>query len=139
MHNLSMAQHRRQYELGEMVHSEQSDGIEYQLWISPDDLAVRGNALASGDDAEDKACEDEILARLESGDVWAWAAVTCRAIPVGNDEFWGADHLGGCSYENTAGFLAGGYWADMKEVAKADLLGTLERAGETLDALKEAN
>lgn len=36
-----------------------------------DDLPIRGNAIDTGDLAE-----DELIARTRQGDVWAWANVT---------------------------------------------------------------
>jgi len=108
------------------VHSEtDTRGVRYDLFIEQDDLSVRGNALASGDDAQDRACEDEILERLEAGDVWAWASVEVRA---SFDGFEASDYLGGCSYRDTADFLAGGYYEDMKAEALASLIGSLEGA-----------
>lgn len=35
-----------------------------RLYCTPEHVAVRGNAMASGDDAEDKKAEDWILAEL---------------------------------------------------------------------------
>ena len=94
--------------------------IEYRIEVEPDETPVRGNALASGDDAEDRKCEDEIIARLERGDVWAWACV--RVVATCNG-FRGESHyLGGCSYKNERDFREpGGYFADMREEARADL------------------
>jgi hypothetical protein len=95
------------------------DEVEYRVFASMEEIAVRGNVLASGDDAADKACEDEIIRRLEQGDVWAWASVNVRAIWRG---FQGNDYLGGCSYKNEDDFTQpGGYYDDMKEEALADL------------------
>ena len=66
-----------------------------------DDCPVRGNALASGDDAYDKKVEDEILERLDNGDVWAWAVVEVRA---GYGDLSASDYLGACSYESEKDF-----------------------------------
>ena len=41
-----------------------------EVTAAQDDIPVRGNAMASGDDATDRECEDDILTRLDSGDVW---------------------------------------------------------------------
>lgn len=90
-------------------------GYESQYDITleaiPETIRVRGNALASGDDTLDKEVEDGILARLESGDVWAWftAKVTVR-----DDEGREAtDYLGACCYEDEKDFKRGGYYLDM--------------------------
>jgi len=56
------------------------DQVEYQLHIAQEELTeVRGNAMASGDDAADKAYEDEILARLERDDLLAWCCLQVTA------------------------------------------------------------
>lgn len=93
--------------------------VTYTLEVDFDDLEVRGNALVSGDDAEDKKCEDNIINRLNDGDVWAWASVKVTAAWNGLE---GVDYLGACSYADEADFKQpGGYWEDMKEQALADL------------------
>jgi len=92
------------------------DDVEITVRAEQDEIEVRGNALASGDDAADRECEDEILARLERGDVWAWAAVTVRVTwtaPSGR-QYRGEDHLGACSYRDERDFREpGGYFDDM--------------------------
>jgi hypothetical protein len=50
----------------------------FTIHAEVDETPVRGNALASGDDAADREYEDEILARLRDDDVWAWACVEVR-------------------------------------------------------------
>ena len=96
---------------------------EVELRARQDDIPVRGNALASGDDAEDKACEDAILERLDRGDEWAWALVEVRA----SFEGWKAsDFLGACSYASEAEFRADAYFADMRETALRALADAME-------------
>lgn len=83
---------------------------EISIIVNFDDTPVRGNALVSGCDETDKACEDEIIARLDAGDVWAWACVEVKA------EFRGvsaSDYLGCCCYSDEEDFKAGGYYEDM--------------------------
>lgn len=99
--------------------------ITYRLIVEEDDVEVRGNAIASGDDAADKVIEDEILARLENGDVWAWARVEVRAECAG---FVGRDFLGACTYRDEAEFRKDAYYTDMCELALDDLRDTLKRA-----------
>jgi hypothetical protein len=79
----------------------------------PETVRVRGNALASGNDVLDKEAEDEIIARLESGDVYAWftAKVSVRD-DKGNEA---SDYLGACCYEDEADFKQGLYYLDMIE------------------------
>lgn len=93
--------------------------VIYTLEVEQDEMSVRGNAIASGNDTEDKCVEDEIIKRLEEGDVWAWAQVTVTASWHG---FEGKDYLGGCSYANEKDFMQkDGYYNDMKTVALDDL------------------
>lgn len=93
--------------------------VIYTLEATQDDMAVRGNAIVSGDDAEDKKVEDQILDRLNHGDVWAWASVKVSASWNG---FEGTDYLGACSYANETDFKQpGGYYDDMKAAALQDL------------------
>lgn len=108
---------------------------EVEILARQDDIPVRGNALASGDDAEDKACEDAILARLDRGDEWAWALVEVRA----SFEGWKAsDFLGACSYASEDDFRTpGGYFEDMRETALRELAGKMEDARDKLADLFE--
>ena len=96
--------------------------VSFKLDVEQDDHEVRGNAMASGDDALDKEVEDEILARLNAGDVWAWAYV--RVIATYKN-FKGSEGLGGCSYANQHDFEHGGYYEQMREDALADLNKTI--------------
>lgn len=88
-----------------------AEDVEWTLTCEPEDLEIRGNAMASGDDALDKEIEDEIIARLENGDQWAWCCVHVTAKWRGLE---GCDTLGGCSYKDEADFMAGGYYDDMR-------------------------
>lgn len=104
--------------------------IKYTIKCSPEEEPVRGNALASGDDAVDKECEDEILRRLDLGDVWAWCCVEVFAeVEVDGRQFRGRDSLGCCCYKDEADFCQpGGYFDDMKSQAFDDLVAAVERA-----------
>jgi hypothetical protein len=88
-----------------------------------DEIPVRGNALASGDDEEDRKYEDEILERLDNGDVWAWADVEVHVtLPDGRT---GACRLGGCSYKDEADFKQdGGYYEDLVNEAVGEAYDT---------------
>ena len=90
-----------------------------------DNCVVRGNAMASGDDAADKECEDEILSRLERGDLWAWA---CVEVIVQWQDFKGRAVLGCCSYESEAAFREDAYFTDMQTEALEDLNTQIEAA-----------
>jgi hypothetical protein len=112
------------------LHTETLDGITYTLDILPEDVPVRGNALASGDDKTDRAAEDEILARLESGDNWAWCCVSVTAEVNG---FEASTYLGACSYDGLTDFLhPDGYYPSMREEAREALITKLESACEAL-------
>ena len=90
-----------------------------RLIVEQDDTPVRGNAIASGDDEEDRKYEDLILARLATGDVWAWAQVEVQVtLPDGRT---GSARLGGCSYKDEADFKEpGGYYRDLIDGAIED-------------------
>jgi hypothetical protein len=85
-----------------------------------EDIPVRGNAMASDDDAYDKEVEDKIIDDLNSGNVWAWCTVklTMTHIPTGvsSDQY-----LGACSYKNEEDFKTGNYFEDMKEQAYTEI------------------
>jgi len=102
------------------------DEVTYTLECSPEDIPVRGNALASGDDEEDALAEDRILNDLDCGNEWAWCRVDVYAEWNG---FQGRDSLGACSYRDEDDFKApGGYYEDMKERALDDLYAQVRSA-----------
>lgn len=106
---------------------------EITLTVEQDDTDVRGNALASGDDVEDRACEDEIIDRLNRGDVWAWAVVIVEVKWRG---FTGRSVLGCCSYRDEAEFRApGGYYASMVSEALASLNAQIAAAYDNISSL----
>lgn len=72
--------------------------------IEQDFTPVRGNALASGDPYEDREYEDSILARLDSGDTWAWCVVRVCASLDGTEGY--SEYLGACSYTDEKEFLS---------------------------------
>jgi len=106
----------------------QESEVTFTIEAEQDDIPVRGQ-FASGDDEQDKRDEDEILRRLDSGDIWAWASVCVKAtltMPDGSTAE-GRDYLGCCSYANEADFKSdGGYYSGMKIEALADLQRELE-------------
>lgn len=105
-----------------------ADEVTYTLECLPEDIGVRGNALASGDDGEDRRAEDAIIADLEAGNEWAWCCVKVTAEWNG---FEGKDYLGGCSYASEDDFKQpGGYYDDMKQQALDDLYRTVRSAVE---------
>lgn len=102
-----------------------------RLRVDPEASTVRGNALASGDDAADRAFENEILAQLQAGNDWAWCCVIVTATHAPSGPV-GRDILGRCSYANEDDFVAGEYFPVMVELAMADLDLAITRAREAL-------
>lgn len=100
------------------------EDVTFTLEVEQDDQPVRGNAMVSGEDELDKKYEDEILERLNSGDVWAWASVCVTAHWKGIN---GVDCLSGCCYKNEEDFKKEGmYYEQMKKQAYDDLISKIE-------------
>ena len=96
--------------------------VSYELMVEPDQTPVRGNSCVTGNDAIDTEVEDSIIARLDDGNIWAWAMVRCTARYEGIDSLSGVDYLGCCSYTDEDEFKQpGGYWDEMKDTARDDL------------------
>lgn len=94
-----------------MTIEEMENKYNVRINATQDDLPVRGNCIATDDKEFDKTVEDEILERLDGGDVWAWADVEVQAtLPDGRT---GSAYLGGCCYEDEADFKRGGYYEGM--------------------------
>jgi len=100
-------------------------GVTYRIEVEQDDIPVRGNALASGDDMLDRETEAEIIRRLNQGDVWAWATVSVIASCEG---FEARAVIGGCSYADEADFRAGPYYEDLCDEARVALQATIDDA-----------
>lgn len=99
----------------------------------PEDIDIRGNVLASGDDAEDNRAEEEVLRQLNNGNEWAWC---CIKVTATYGDFEGTDFLGGCSYASREAFIqANDYYADMVERAFDELVSQIERAQTVLEEL----
>ena len=118
----------------EVTHKETERGVTYTLEVFFDDTDVRGNVIVSGDDAADKEAEDEIIARLDSGDVWAWALIKVTASAgAGRWTLQGEPaYLGGCSYASLDDFVKGSadYWQDLKQEALTNLKKAIREARE---------
>lgn len=97
--------------------------VEFLLEIEEEHTSVRGNAMVSGDDEADRELEDEILDRLDRGDLWAWCTVKVSAVweDAEGNEVKGVAYLGCCSYENKREFKNDPLWDDLKIEALADL------------------
>ena len=109
-----------------------NDKITYRIYCLPEDIPVRGNAIASGADKADQEVEDTILADLERGNEWAWCTVKLTASYGG---LTGVDYLGACSYASEDDFRQDGYYEDMKAAATSDLLAQLKAASIAYDDL----
>ena len=97
--------------------------VNFEIQCLPEDMPIRGNAIASGDDEYDKEVEDKLIAESEWNE-WAWCMVKITAKYKGAK---GTDYLGGCSYKNEKDFIQNsGYFEDMKQNAYAELLTELE-------------
>src|SRR5690606_25924516 len=90
------------------------DRVTYSIEIGKELTPVRGNLYESGDADALRRAENEVLERLEAGDLWAWCTVRVVA-RLGDLE--GSDFLGCCSYKDEADFMASGYFEDMKAMA----------------------
>jgi hypothetical protein len=98
--------------------------VDISINVEPEHIPVQENLIVSGDEEFDKKCEDEIIARLDSGDVWAWCIVKVTVAPKTleyTDELNGFAYLGGCSYENQEEFEQSDYYKDMIDWALEDL------------------
>lgn len=91
----------------------------------------------SGDAEHDcEICED-IRARCDRGDIWAWfqAKVTAKHPMFPDTE--GTDYLGCCNYESEKDFVGGGdYYDDMVDSAKDELLAKIEKQVEAWKAFE---
>jgi hypothetical protein len=113
-----------------------ADEVTFSIECEPEDLPVRGNAMASDDPAFDKRCEDEIIADLESGNSWAWCCIKVTA----TWKSWRADdYLGCCSYESEEDFKVGNsdYYETMRIEALARLNEEIKACAEELTARYE--
>lgn len=100
----------------------EESAVTFTIQSEPEFISVRGS-FATGDEEQDRALEDEILARLAQDDTWAWCNVTVIATWEDTDGtlYEGRDQLGACSYANEKDFKADGYFADMKARALEEL------------------
>lgn len=111
------------------------EDVTFCVECEEETIPVRGN-FASGDDAQDREDEEQIIRDLESGNEWAWCCVHVIAEWRG---FEGHAYLGGCSYESKADFCRPGwYFDDMKGEAFSDLLGVLQDTAKRLGCEERA-
>lgn len=109
--------------------------VVFTVEALPEDIPVRGNAMASGDDTADQEAEDSIISSLESGNEWAWCVVKVTARVPGVDVVEGVDYLGACSYASAEDFKQGGYLEQMQDSAYAELCRNAEAMLKQLSTL----
>lgn len=73
------------------------DEVEFTVSLEYEDLQVRGNCMCSNDLDYNKQCEDELIDRLNNGDIQAWCCLTVKAEW---EDFKESVYLGGCSFES---------------------------------------
>lgn len=92
----------------------------------PEETAIEGNALASGDADEDARAEQSIRDKLEAGNEWAWC---CISVTLRYGNYQGIDHLGCCSYSGIREFKeSDGYFPDMVANAFDQLVANIEES-----------
>ena len=104
--------------------------IIWSIEAEQEDIPVRGNAVASGDNDVDKEIEDRILRDLE-WNIWAWCSVTVRCT---YGPFNGEAHVGCCSYDDEEAFKeSSGYYLDMQIEALDDLISNMQDAAKAIE------
>ena len=93
--------------------------MEIQIILHDEHIPIEGNAVDSGDTDFDAKVNAGIIERLDMGQLWAWCTVEVK---VTIDGFTANDYLGCCSYDNEQEFKAGGYYDDMVETCKNDIV-----------------
>jgi hypothetical protein len=104
-----------------------------EWWVEPEDVPVRGNAIASDDPDFDRMVEDELIARLDSGNGWAWC-VLCVRVTLGPAHGMATMTRSASSKED---FLAGlsDYLDDLIDEAKRKCVEDFKRLKATVDSL----
>lgn len=110
-----------------------AEEVTFTVECLEEEIPVRGNAMASGDDAADREQEEWVFRELDAGNQWAWCTVKVTARWNGIE---GVDYLGCCSYRSEADFRApGGYLDDLKAEALDALNAKIAETLSTLDPL----
>lgn len=94
-----------------------NDDVEIVFTNEPEDVSVRGH-FCTDEPEKDRAEEDEIIRRHNSGDEWAWF---CAKVEVRWKGLRGVATLGCCSYESEEDFKECGEFADLVDEALDDL------------------
>lgn len=100
--------------------------IKYEVKAIEENEPVRGNVGASGDAVYDKEVEDEIIERLDSGDLFAWCCAEVTAVvEIEGQRFMGRDYLSCISVKDRKEFECLVMGHGMHGEARADLLNYL--------------
>ena len=109
------------------------DNAEVSFEALYEDTQVRGNAQAI-DPVSDKEVEDNILQRINNGDLSAWF---CAKVTASYKGFKWSDFLGCCSYNSIEEFTKEerGYYTDMVHCAITGLADYIIESNKTLEEL----
>jgi hypothetical protein len=99
------------------MHDKIKQNATIEILIHPEDLPVRGNLMASGDDVLDKFFEDAVIEELEHNP-WAWCVVEVKACWKG---LKASTFLGCCSYRSENDFKVDGYFENMVDEVLKEL------------------
>lgn len=105
-----------------MIITETFGGVYIAVEALEENAPIKGNAIASGDDAHDAEVEAKIQEDLESGNEWAWCCAKVTAGVAGMPDLECASYLGACSYSGWRDFVEGGYYDCMTEESLQTLL-----------------
>lgn len=108
--------------------------VTFTVDCLPEDIPVKGNALASGDDVEDAKAEQWIYDELDAGNEWAWCCVKVTARWNGLE---GTDFLGCCSYKSREDFERCDYYQDMHHIAFGNLMEQIGDLGDEIAKLSD--
>jgi hypothetical protein len=110
--------------------------VTFTIELEQDDTPVRGNVMCSDEPELDREAEDEIIARLDNGEIEAWCGVVVTATwEFDGQEYTGTDSLWGntLSDDYTKEIVAEEH--GMKEQALDDLNASLARLYARLSAV----
>ena len=110
----------------QLISKIEQNGFEWEIVALEEDLPVRWNLIDSGEDWYDRKLENEVIDRLDRGDIWAWCTVK---VTVSGYGLIGTDYLGACCYLSGKDFIDNsGYFEDMLSIAIDDLQAQVDQA-----------
>lgn len=107
--------------------------VRYSHLVTESDIPVRGHAIDSGDEDFDLKVENEIIGRLDRGDIYAWCSIQVEASIEGFVGY--SSQIHGCSYENEDDLIADTYYEDLKVEALKALQAKIEDVRERLNRI----